>query len=323
MDIKEIDTTSEKDKSMWKAITPANYDKGLLLSIIEYTNQAQTDIVDILYKFYSEQLKKDASFLETPLAKNISFRILQLYYEALDSMYLLCEAILQKNRSNKYLHETYLNANTTKTEEFFIRCANGELSDVEVLAIWGLSEIDSIESTSEKVLKRLDRVRKDVLEKEVNNFKVFGKKYIDIDRLDTRNAKSSVVRGVTSVKHGFKVFTHYEVSSEYIKFEPGELAVVQGTKMLRSKTFNEDKRVIEFGFLSAPKTMHEVVESLTQQIRDLSGRTKIFAELQLEGYDDPFNRIALLDKRGVIKMARNDPCPCNSGKKYKYCHGAN
>jgi preprotein translocase subunit SecA len=24
----------------------------------------------------------------------------------------------------------------------------------------------------------------------------------------------------------------------------------------------------------------------------------------------------------VPKVGRNDPCPCGSGKKYKYCHGA-
>ncbi len=27
-------------------------------------------------------------------------------------------------------------------------------------------------------------------------------------------------------------------------------------------------------------------------------------------------------KRTVPKVGRNDPCPCGSGKKYKYCHGA-
>jgi preprotein translocase subunit SecA len=26
-------------------------------------------------------------------------------------------------------------------------------------------------------------------------------------------------------------------------------------------------------------------------------------------------------KRTVPKVGRNDPCPCGSGKKYKYCHG--
>ena len=26
-------------------------------------------------------------------------------------------------------------------------------------------------------------------------------------------------------------------------------------------------------------------------------------------------------RRSVPKVGRNDPCPCGSGKKYKYCHG--
>jgi preprotein translocase subunit SecA len=26
-------------------------------------------------------------------------------------------------------------------------------------------------------------------------------------------------------------------------------------------------------------------------------------------------------KRGGVKVGRNDPCPCGSGKKYKQCHG--
>jgi preprotein translocase subunit SecA len=25
--------------------------------------------------------------------------------------------------------------------------------------------------------------------------------------------------------------------------------------------------------------------------------------------------------KGVVKIGRNDPCPCGSGKKYKACHG--
>ena len=28
------------------------------------------------------------------------------------------------------------------------------------------------------------------------------------------------------------------------------------------------------------------------------------------------------DKIGSKKIGRNEPCPCNSGKKYKHCHGA-
>jgi preprotein translocase subunit SecA len=27
-------------------------------------------------------------------------------------------------------------------------------------------------------------------------------------------------------------------------------------------------------------------------------------------------------RRSYPKVGRNDPCPCGSGKKYKYCHGS-
>ena len=26
-------------------------------------------------------------------------------------------------------------------------------------------------------------------------------------------------------------------------------------------------------------------------------------------------------EENVVKVGRNDPCPCGSGKKYKHCHG--
>jgi preprotein translocase subunit SecA len=32
--------------------------------------------------------------------------------------------------------------------------------------------------------------------------------------------------------------------------------------------------------------------------------------------------VAAQVKRSTAKVGRNDPCPCGSGKKYKYCHGA-
>jgi preprotein translocase subunit SecA len=28
-----------------------------------------------------------------------------------------------------------------------------------------------------------------------------------------------------------------------------------------------------------------------------------------------------LDVNGLPRVGRNDPCPCGSGKRYKFCHG--
>ena len=38
---------------------------------------------------------------------------------------------------------------------------------------------------------------------------------------------------------------------------------------------------------------------------------------------DSFATIGAYGERRVIKVGRNDPCPCGSGKKYKQCHGRN
>ena len=38
---------------------------------------------------------------------------------------------------------------------------------------------------------------------------------------------------------------------------------------------------------------------------------------------DSFATIGAYGERRVLKVGRNDPCPCGSGKKYKQCHGRN
>ena len=36
---------------------------------------------------------------------------------------------------------------------------------------------------------------------------------------------------------------------------------------------------------------------------------------------DNFATVGQFGERRVVKVGRNDPCPCGSGKKYKHCHG--
>jgi len=36
---------------------------------------------------------------------------------------------------------------------------------------------------------------------------------------------------------------------------------------------------------------------------------------------DSFATVGPYGERRIVKVGRNDPCPCGSGKKYKYCHG--
>jgi len=69
--------------------------------------------------------------------------------------------------------------------------------------------------------------------------------------------------------------------------------------------------------LQAPKTVREsrgeLPESLTMPINQPLGRGKKHVEPENRNPQDP---------QTWGKIARNDPCPCGSGKKYKHCHGA-
>jgi preprotein translocase subunit SecA len=48
-----------------------------------------------------------------------------------------------------------------------------------------------------------------------------------------------------------------------------------------------------------------------------------FDEALAGGEDEATATVAPMPfERDGIKVGRNDPCPCGSGKKYKQCHGA-
>ena len=47
---------------------------------------------------------------------------------------------------------------------------------------------------------------------------------------------------------------------------------------------------------------------------------KLIENNQEEQNDDNLNK--KFDELSTKKIGRNEPCPCNSGKKYKHCHGA-
>ena len=56
----------------------------------------------------------------------------------------------------------------------------------------------------------------------------------------------------------------------------------------------------------------------------IDGPMKLMADLVKRGRyaDEAMGILAEQEKKKFAQVGRNDPCPCGSGKKYKYCHGA-
>ena len=84
--------------------------------------------------------------------------------------------------------------------------------------------------------------------------------------------------------------------------------------MMRERVEND---IVQKLFRFEPMTEEQVIEQRVRQQR-AAPRIELSAPPKVEG-QRPQQPAA---NRGEVKVGRNDPCPCGSGKKYKKCHGA-
>lgn len=85
---------------------------------------------------------------------------------------------------------------------------------------------------------------------------------------------------------------------------------------------------------SAVERFFQMKMYTASEIEEIKRQQQAALEMQLEAHRraqeanaqgqnlGPQNQPASRPQRGTIKVGRNDPCPCGSGKKFKNCHGA-
>lgn len=91
---------------------------------------------------------------------------------------------------------------------------------------------------------------------------------------------------------------NYDVISALCKFEVKMEQDIEQLQTQNRQTYNPQQLQYQ----------HTSITNLSQPEEMLSGEEDVAKE-------EPFTRIG-------PKIGRNDPCPCNSGKKFKQCHGA-
>ncbi len=75
--------------------------------------------------------------------------------------------------------------------------------------------------------------------------------------------------------------------------------------------------IIQKLFRYEPMTEEQMIEQRQRQQRAAAPRIELSAPPKVEGPQRPQP-----SAKQDVKVGRNDPCPCGSGKKYKKCHGA-
>ena len=62
-----------------------------------------------------------------------------------------------------------------------------------------------------------------------------------------------------------------------------------------------------------------------EEIEEIKKQQQAMLEAQLEAHKRAQKQAEQANQpvqRKTVKVGRNDPCPCGSGKKFKHCHGA-
>ncbi|MBQ7559982.1 MAG: preprotein translocase subunit SecA [Synergistaceae bacterium] len=92
------------------------------------------------------------------------------------------------------------------------------------------------------------------------------------------------------------------------------------------RAIGQKEPLIEYQFESYnlfQEMMERVKDSFSQQafrVKILSDEMKRKREMTMQKQEFSMANTAQAHKK-IQKVGRNDPCPCGSGKKYKYCHG--
>lgn len=314
-----IPPTTEEDINRWNNLNPKNYEKVIWSSIYKYNYKAQLDISKLLLKKLKKLKKENKE--GTELAKNISFRIMQLFYEASDQFALVFMSIIDKK--TKPVYETYVCGSNIKTKDFFAKCGSEKITKREILSVWGLDRLRLKNISNVLMRNRMKIIIDDFVKKEKKNLAIYGKSYTDYDKKTKKSGYSSSLMGSFSVKHGYKNITPNELSQSIWKFDNNEPTIMEGIVEITRKDNSETKKVIKVGnlFDSKKRDIIDICNRITEHIVFLSREIETIANIQLSLMDDPFGSLTLFAKNGILKIGRNEPCPCNSSKKWKKCHG--
>ena len=206
---------------------------------------------------------------------------------------------------------------------FFAKCINGKISKREILSVWGLHKL-KIKSISDVAMRiKMQTIVDDTVKKEKKNLKIYGKSYADYNKKTKKTDYSSSLKGSFSIKHGYKQVSPNSLSLSMWKFDKSEPTIMEEIVEITRKDNNETKRVIKVGSLfdSKNRDIEDICKRILEHIAFLSREIQAIASIQLSLIDDPYGSLTLYAKNEILKIGRNEPCPCNSSKKWKKCHG--
>ena len=201
-----------------------------------------------------------------------------------------------------------------------------------------------------------DKLIEEFQKKKDKNYKLLTKELSRLNRLDRRvlsQAFLSAQLECGKTKSGLCRYAPYENATYVFLITSPQMTSEQKQKELACRCFaarrkfQQNQKVIgiaaewhgsphysyEGVLLDIPEWTQDLDESTTKMEQEL-GYNKNLRIMKISDdeypeqpdFDSPFTKMDKLASKfakAKIKVGRNDPCPCGSGKKFKKCHGMN
>ncbi len=215
----------------------------------------------------------------------------------------------------------YFNVSTSKIVKFYGTCRQG-LADAELDKIYGIPKVDDL--IAAKHVEAADRQKCEdghvkFRETARGHYAKLGKIFSQYDNKKEKHGHSDIVNMYFNTKHGVRVFLPTPAQALEMSLSDDKVPILIGVEKDPTRTHND----VEIGTFALSG-----VERMVQNTETTCGHVQALAQIRLGLRKDPFYLFNMVRRasdqpvsRESQKLGRNQPCFCQSGKKFKRCHG--
>lgn len=308
---------------------PDNYLKAILESIEHYNAYERSDIANWLYEGYKKV--KDISEKKNS-RKAIVLEIVSKWIQLFEDLAILClmfagSYLKQDKRPivdpSREPFEIYSYVDNQTILKFYSLSKKGldKAAIAKIYAYKPAQELRREGVISSKEYSYFKAQIDHLVETEQQNFNKIGRLYSS-RKIRGKLNYGSLVKTYFQTKHGFKVIHPTTTSQQLWNIKDEDIVLVKGVVKMRS-----GRKIMTVGLYNDFKD--EDVELLIKQIKGWSDVVNEIVGAHLRRLENSNFLVPMIRrlktneilKSTKVKVGRNDPCPCESGLKYKKCCG--
>ncbi|OGK11313.1 hypothetical protein A2768_01485 [Candidatus Roizmanbacteria bacterium RIFCSPHIGHO2_01_FULL_37_16] len=307
---------------------PSNYLKAILEAMEYYNTYERLDIALWLYEGYK---KAKVTTNATATLKALVLELISKWIQELEDLAILClmfagTDIKYKGRaiieSGKLPFETYAFVDNQKILKFYTVARKGlpKKAMAKIYAYKTSQQLLQEGAINKKEVPYFSSEIDKLYKTSSDNLNKIGNLYSARKKRGGRQNYGKLVETYFKTKHGFKIIHPTTTSKLLWNFDESDIALVSGVAHMRS-----GRKIMKLGLYK--QFDDKEVNLLMERIKGWSQVINEIVGAQLRKLDNPNYLVPMIRRIKTdelirtkrLKVGRNDPCPCESGIKFKKC----